>query len=109
MYFSFFSIKLLVKLCLLYDYRLRINDRHSLISMLKKIKENQKIAQLKEQHPNANAIVIILAIIMLWRGVWGLLDQYLFPDSPLLSSLVSIALGALILYLDDFSLDNLKR
>jgi len=46
---------------------------------------------------------------MLWRGVWGLLDTYLFPGSPALSYLVGIGLGAVILYLDNFSIDNLKR
>jgi hypothetical protein len=47
--------------------------------------------------------------VMLWRGVWGLLDTYLFPGSPTLSYLVCIGLGAAILYLDNFSIDNLKR
>lgn len=77
--------------------------------MLRKVKENQRLAEFKQQHPNANAVVIVLGIIMLWRGVWGLLDTYLFPGVPVLSSLVSIGLGVLILYLDDFSLDHLKR
>ena len=77
--------------------------------MLKKIKENQKVAEFKQRHPNANAVVIVLGIIMLWRGVWGLLDTYLFPGQQVLSYLVSIVLGVLILYLDDFSVENLKR
>jgi Fuseless len=77
--------------------------------MLKKIKESDKMAHLKAQHPNANSIVIIFGIIMLWRGIWGLLDVYLFPGYPLLSYFISIALGALVLYLDDFNLDYLKR
>jgi Fuseless-like protein (putative pre-synaptic calcium channel regulator) len=77
--------------------------------MLKKLQENPAIKQFKEERPYANAIIIILAIIMLWRGVWGLLDVFLFPGSPLLSYLASFALGAVILYLDGFSLDDLKR
>ncbi len=77
--------------------------------MLKEIKDNPKLAQFKARHPNGNAIVIILAIIMLWRGAWGLLDTYLFPGSPTLSYIASIALGGLILYLDDFSIENLKK
>ncbi|XSG86073.1 MAG: hypothetical protein ACPW60_04965 [Methylohalobius sp. ZOD2] len=77
--------------------------------MLTKIKNNPKLVQFKSEHPNINTLVIVSAIIMLWRGVWGLLDVYLFPGSPTLSYLVSIALGALILYLDGFSLDLLKR
>ncbi len=77
--------------------------------MLNKIKNNPTIVKFKSEHPNANAVVIVLGIIMLWRGVWGLLDQFLFPGSPTLSSLISIGLGVLVLYIDDFSLDNLKR
>jgi hypothetical protein len=78
-------------------------------TMLKQIKESPKLEQLKKRHPNANAVVIVFAIVMLWRGVWGLLDTYLFPGSPALSYLVCIGLGAVILYLDNFTIDNLKR
>ncbi len=77
--------------------------------MLNNIKNNPKLHELKQQHPNLNAIIIVLGIIMLWRGVWGLLDLYLFPGSPTLSYLITILLGVLLLYLDDFSMDNLKR
>ncbi len=77
--------------------------------MLKKLKENSPLAHLKQHNPNLNSIVIVLGIIMLWRGVWGLLDVFLFPGMPTLSYLVSIALGVLVLYLDDFNLDDLKK
>lgn len=77
--------------------------------MLKEIKNSPKLQELKALHPAANVIVIIFAIIMLWRGVWGLLDTYLFPGSPTFSYLTCIALGAVILYLDDFKIDNLKK
>ncbi len=77
--------------------------------MLNKIKQNPSIIEFKKTHPNANAVIIVLGIIMLWRGVWGLLDEYLFPGNPTLSHLLSILLGVLVLYLDDFSMDNLKR
>jgi hypothetical protein len=77
--------------------------------MLKQIKDSIKLADIKMRYPNANAVVIILAIVMLWRGAWGLLDTFLFPGSPAFSYLICIALGAIILYLDDFRIDNLKR
>jgi hypothetical protein len=77
--------------------------------MLKQIKDSAQLTQFKSRYPNANAIVIILGIIMLWRGVWGLLDTYFFPSSPTFSYLACIALGAILLYLDDFRVDNLKR
>lgn len=77
--------------------------------MLKEIKDSPKLQELKSLYPTASVIAIILGIIMLWRGFWGLLDIFIFPGSPLLSSLTCIALGAVILYLDDFRIDNLKR
>ncbi len=77
--------------------------------MFKELKENPKIAELKARYPIANVVVVIIAIVMLWRGVWGLLDVYLFSGSPVLSYLTSLFLGGLVLYLDDFKMDNLKR
>ena len=47
------------------------------------------------------------AIIAFWRGLWGLMDLYLFPQNEVLSYLVSAFLGILILYLNDFSLEEL--
>lgn len=76
--------------------------------MFEQIKQNPALMQLKTKYPSLNTLVIIFAIIMVWRGVWGLLDTFLFPGWPLFSYIVSILLGALILYLDDFSLDDLK-
>lgn len=49
----------------------------------------------------AHVLLIALAIIMFWRGVWGLMDHYLFPDNPALSYVLSIATGILILYLTE--------
>ncbi|MCB1937453.1 MAG: hypothetical protein KDF59_16115 [Nitrosomonas sp.] len=65
--------------------------------------------KLENKRTTLNSLIIVVAIIMLWRGVWGLLDIYLFPDIPTLSYVVSISMGILILYLNDFHLDNLKR
>jgi Fuseless-like protein (putative pre-synaptic calcium channel regulator) len=76
--------------------------------MLNKLKETFPLAKLK-QYPSLNAIIILIAMIMLWRGVWGLLDIYLFPGVPTLSYLLSILFGIFILYLDDFSLSDLKK
>lgn len=76
---------------------------------LKTLKENIPLTELKKRYPTANGIIIVIAIILFWRGVWGLIDLYLFPNSPTFSHLLSITLGALILYLDDFSIKDLKR
>ncbi|NOT11134.1 MAG: hypothetical protein HOP23_04775 [Methylococcaceae bacterium] len=77
--------------------------------MLKQIKDSSRLTQFKTRYPNANAIIIVFAIVMVWRGAWGLLDTYFFPGSPTFSFLSCIAIGALILYLDDFRIENLKR
>ena len=78
-------------------------------SFFKNLQEKSPLRGLKTLHPSINAIVVVLAIVMLWRGIWGLLDLYVFPGNPLLSDLTCLGLGALILYLDDFSLNDLKR
>ena len=49
--------------------------------------------KLENKRTTLNSLIIVVAIIMLWRGVWGLLDIYLFPDIPTLSYVVSISMG----------------
>ena len=44
-------------------------------------------------------IVASLAIVSFWRGVWGIMDIYLFPENFTLSLLVSIIMGLVILFL----------
>lgn len=55
-----------------------------------------------------NVLVVAVAIVTFWRGAWGLLDLYLFPEDPLISYVVSLALGLVILWIDDFRLDELN-
>lgn len=43
-------------------------------------------------------IITSLAIVGFWRGVWGLMDLYLFPKNPLLSLFISMILGLIILF-----------
>ncbi len=43
-------------------------------------------------------ILIAFAIVSFWRGVWGLMDIYLFPNNPVLSLSVSVLIGLVILY-----------
>ncbi|MDP2628603.1 MAG: hypothetical protein Q8P15_01750 [Nanoarchaeota archaeon] len=44
-------------------------------------------------------IIIAFAIVSFWRGVWGLMDEFLFPASPTMSFTISIFIGIFILYL----------
>ena len=42
-------------------------------------------------------ILIAASVILFWRGAWGLMDLYLFPNNHSLSYAVSLVLGVLIL------------
>lgn len=43
------------------------------------------------------AIVILFAMVCFWRGTWGLLDIYFFPDNYELSLWISIGMGIILL------------
>jgi len=62
----------------------------------------------KKRHPHIHVLATVILVIMVWRGVWGLLDTYLFPGDALMSDIASVIIGVLLLYLNDFSLDELR-
>ena len=43
-------------------------------------------------------VLIAFAIVSFWRGVWGLMDIYLFPNNYVLSLSISVLVGLVILY-----------
>jgi len=56
-----------------------------------------RLSKMKSHHQTFFAIIIGFAVIAFWRGIWGLLDIYLFPDNIELSLWASIFLGIAIL------------
>lgn len=42
-------------------------------------------------------LFISSAVILVWRGAWGLMDLYIFPDHELLSYVFSLVFGLVIL------------
>lgn len=48
----------------------------------------------------------LVAVVSIWRGTWLLLDLYVFPSSPVLSSIVSIGAGIVLLFAAGWSLDD---
>ncbi len=55
---------------------------------------------------------IAVGIIIIWRGVWVLLDRFdywIFGDSHIVTAVLGIILGVIILYLPDHNLDTLER
>jgi uncharacterized membrane protein len=61
----------------------------------------------ERKHPLLNTFIVLIAVILMWRGIWGLLDYYVFPENPVLSYVIGAAIGFLILILDDFELNEL--
>ncbi len=52
------------------------------------------------------SLLVITGVIFVWRGLWGLMDTYLFPDQPGLSFTVGLIIGMIMLYVPD---DDLKE
>lgn len=61
------------------------------------------ILQRPEHRPIKDTLIIDLAAILLWRGVWGLLDIYLFPEIPQISFIASIVVAILLMLALRFS------
>jgi uncharacterized ion transporter superfamily protein YfcC len=62
-------------------------------------KRRDKKNNLKKIHKNYfKTLVLAIAIVLFWRGVWGLMDLYFFPNMLPLSFILSILIGLLILY-----------
>ena len=60
------------------------------------------------KHQNIRAFIVLVAVVMIWRGAWGILDKYLFPENPALSFIISLIAGLILLTLIHFKLKNLK-
>ncbi|MBT4209761.1 MAG: hypothetical protein HOE19_02510 [Candidatus Komeilibacteria bacterium] len=65
--------------------------------------------KLKETHRNLYALIVGMAIILYWRGIWGLADVYMFPENQAISFAVSAIVGILLLFINDFKLDEIER
>lgn len=51
----------------------------------------------KLKHPLYRVLSIAIAVVFFWRGVWGLMDLYIFPDNLTLSYIISLVIGLGIL------------
>lgn len=71
--------------------------------ILKKIKKFRK-----DYKSNWNIFLIFLAIVMVWRWIQDLLTICLFPNHPIISCIICIAVGISILLIDDGKLDELS-
>lgn len=75
--------------------------------MGKKIKDKFKGLSLNWDNAFIKNLIIVIGVIAVWRGIWDLLDMYLFPEEPLLSDVASVIVGMFLLYLPDGSFHQL--
>lgn len=67
----------------------------------------RKFTQLKKHHQLFFSLIIMSGMISLWRGVWRLLDLYLFPGFPVLSFSFSVFLGIIIISLTHYTINKI--
>ncbi len=53
------------------------------------------------------SLLLGVLLISIWRGIWGLIDEYFFPSNYKLSLFIPLLLGILILFLSPKLLDEL--
>ena len=75
--------------------------------IISEISDNQTPNQKRTTKKILSTIILGLAIVLFWRGAWGLMDVYLFPKSIVLSYTISLFLGIFILYLTKNLIDKL--
>ena len=66
-----------------------------------------QVQKQEKRRSNLRLIFAGIAIIMFWRGLWGLMDLYLFPGNLTLSYSVSAVVGLMIIYFNDRRLTEL--
>ena len=64
---------------------------------------------MRDRNSNASILIECIAIIMIWRWVWDLLEIYILPNSPLASNLTCVIVWVLVLLLDDWKLFELQE
>lgn len=47
-------------------------------------------------------LCIGLSVVSFWRGAWGIMDLYLFPENYELSSWISVLIGLIVLYITHY-------
>lgn len=42
-------------------------------------------------------LVLVTGVVLMWRGLWGLLDEYILPKNPRLSYWLTFVVGFVVL------------
>lgn len=65
--------------------------------------------KIRKKHPHLYVIYVGIAVVMFWRGTWGILDMFLFPNNELLSYVLSAGIGLFLLFINDYKLTELNE
>jgi len=60
------------------------------------------------RHHLLHAMILIFCVVLVWRGIWGTMDIYLFPGTPIVSYIISTTTGLVILLIVD-NLDYFRK
>lgn len=71
------------------------------------MKKKTLIKAKKNTLRNIDLFLIAIAVIMIWRGVWNLIDIYFVPEFVFISNILSIICGIVILLIHNFDLREL--
>ncbi len=55
---------------------------------------------------NVRVFLLIIAVIMIWRGIWNFLDTYFLPDNYVLSNVLTIVIWLIIIFINDYELED---
>ncbi|MFZ2151124.1 MAG: hypothetical protein WAZ12_05290 [Candidatus Absconditicoccaceae bacterium] len=69
----------------------------------------RNIKGLRKKRSNMNIFLTTAAVVMIWRGVWELLDIYLFPNNRVVSLMIGMIIGIFLLFVDNEKLDELDE
>ncbi len=64
--------------------------------------------RIRNTYHNGYVVIVAVAIVMFWYGMFGLLETFLFPDNEALSYSVALGIGLFVLFVNDFKLDELE-
>ena len=67
----------------------------------------KEFGKLKTKNQIFFAVLIAFAVVAVWRGFWGLLDVYLFPENYELSLWISLVIGLIILVSSHYTVREL--
>lgn len=63
-------------------------------------------------HYLAKNLSIVIGLVLIWRGVWYVLDEldkWLFGGSHIITAIIGIVIGLIVLYLPDKDLKEIEK